>query len=392
MARYKSLQRGTAVLDKRKGGDVWTIRYRIRDATSKTGWTQKRETLPDCRSQKAALKTLSERLREANVLNNSPRQSIGMSFATFASGLWQSYLENRKVKPSTVYSYQSMLTRYLLPAFGQRRMDEITTVELTQFFTKLRREKAAKYLLNLYALLRVMFEVASEYDVIDVSPVRRKLHRPQSDAKEKPALTPQQVRQIIDNVAAVYRPLFFLAAITGLRLGEVLALQWQDVDLLGQTLSVTHSLWRNQLVRPKTEASVRSIHLPAGLVEVLRSHREGSAFRGPSDFAFCKRDGAPLDPNHLRKKVLYPAMERAGIKRQARAHGFHMFRHSAGSIVHAKTGDLKLAQELLGHARLSTTSDIYVHVDERMAELATELIAGELNCAQIVPKSEESIN
>ena len=67
---------------------------------------------------------------------------------------------------------------------------------------------------------------------------------------------------------------------------------------------------------------------------------------------FCKRDGAPLDPNYLRKKVLYPAMDLAGIERRARSHGFHMFRHSAGSIVHAKTGDIRLAQELLGHARI----------------------------------------
>jgi site-specific recombinase XerD len=104
---------------------------------------------------------------------------------------------------------------------------------------------------------------------------------------------------------------------------------------------------------------------------------------------FCKLDGSPLDPNYLRKKVLYPAMKEAGIVPQARAHGFHVFRHSAGSIVHAKTGDLKLAQELLGHAQMSTTSDIYVHVPEKVAERATEIVAHELSCAQIVPKSTE---
>src|SRR5260370_33088755 len=98
-------------------------------------------------------------------------------------------------------------------------------------------------------------------------------------------------------------------------------------------------------------------------------------------------------------------MDCVWVARRARAHRFHLFRLSAGSIVHATTGDLKLAQELLGHARISTTSDIYVRVPEKMAELATEIIAGELccaqivpmiggesNCAQIVPKSQEPVN
>jgi len=80
--------------------------------------------------------------------------------------------------------------------------------------------------------------------------------------------------------------------------------------------------------------------------------------------------------------VLYPAIKEAGIVPQARAHGFHVFRHSAGTIFHAKTGDLKLAQELLGHAQMSTTSDIYVHVPEEVAEHATEIVAQELSCAQ----------
>ena len=392
MARYKSLQRGTAVLQERKSGAVWTIRYRVRDATSKSGWTQKREVLLNCRSKKDALRTLSQRVSETNIVNNSPHQATGMTFAAFASGLWQSYLENRNVKPSTVYSYGSMLNRYLLPSFGQRRLEEITTVELTQFFTKLRKKLAPKYALNLYALLRIMFEVATEYDLIELSPLRRKLHRPQGESEVKPALTPLQLRHIIENIADKHRPLFLLAAITGLRLGEVLALRWGSIDLVKQRLSITHSLWRNQLVKPKTEASIRTIHLPAVLVEALSLHKGDSAFIDETDFVFCKGDGSPLEPNYLRKKVLYPAMKLAGIERKARAHGFHMFRHSAGSIVHAKTGDLKLAQELLGHARISTTADIYVHVPEKLAELATELIAGELNCAQIVPKSKESIN
>jgi len=389
MARcYRSVQRGTAVLQKRKDGSVWTIRYRVRDENSKQGWKQKREALPDCKSKKEALMLLSEKVSSANVSNNTKDEGRGVTFAMFTAGLWQTYLENRKVKPSTAYSYRSMLTRYLLPEFGANKLDQVTTSAITQFFSGVPRGLSAKYRLNLYALLRVMFEVASEYDLVDVSPVRRKLHRPQGAAKKKMALTPAELRKIIDNAPKEYRALFLTAVITGLRLGEVLGLRWVNVDLQDRRLSVTHSLWRDELMKPKTEASVRTIHLPVSLVDVLLSQRERSEFTNSSDFVFCKRDGSPLDPNYLRKKILYPAMKQAGIVPQARTHGFHMFRHSAGSIVHAKTGNLKLAQELLGHARISTTSDIYVHVPEKLAELATEVMAQELSCAQIVPKIE----
>ena len=74
-------------------------------------------------------------------------------------------------------------------------------------------------------------------------------------------------------------------------------------------------------------------------------------------------------------------------------HGFHLFRHSAGSIVHALTRDLKAAQELLGHSRISTTSDIYVHLDESVAEEATEALAKAIipNCGLLVAQESDRI-
>jgi integrase len=77
----------------------------------------------------------------------------------------------------------------------------------------------------------------------------------------------------------------------------------------------------------------------------------------------------------LWKKVLHHALKSAGIARIPHAHGFHLFRHSAGSIGHAATRDLKLAQDLLGNSRILTTSDIYVHLDPTTAEEAIEALA-----------------
>jgi hypothetical protein len=84
----------------------------------------------------------------------------------------------------------------------------------------------------------------------------------------------------------------------------------------------------------------------------------------PDDFLFSQLDGAPASPDSLRVAVLYPALDRAGIKREPRVSGFHLLRHTAGTLLHKQTGNLKLTQKQLGHAQMSITADLYVHPDE----------------------------
>ena len=81
--------------------------------------------------------------------------------------------------------------------------------------------------------------------------------------------------------------------------------------------------------------------------------------------------------------MLYPAMDRAAIDRGKRTHGFHIFRHTGGSIVRTVTGDMKLAQLQLGHSRMSTTSGIYVHTNEQDIQRAGEALAETI--AKVLP-------
>lgn len=126
---------------------------------------------------------------------------------------------------------------------------------------------------------------------------------------------------------------------TGVRVGELLGLTWSNVDFSRGELSITHSLWRRELVTPKTDASVRTIHLPEVLTNLLAEHQKGARFNSPEDFVFGRVDGTPQDPDYLRKNVLHKALKAAGIEPGYRSHGFHLFRHSAGSIVHSITRD-----------------------------------------------------
>ena len=157
---------------------------------------------------------------------------------------------------------------------------------------------------------------------------------------------------------ASYRALFATTALTGARLGELLALQWRHVDLAGRKLRIEQSLWRSQLFAPKTAGSVRTIHFGEGLAQVLTEHSQETARKSPEDFVFCKPNGEPLHPDVLRKDVLYPALDRLGILRRSGASDFHTFRHSAASFINEQTGNLKLAQKLLGHSTIDMTAEV----------------------------------
>jgi integrase len=377
-----SYQTGSIVTRYRDDGtEYYLLRYRVRDPSAKSGWKEKTEVLAST-AKKKALEEGQKRMREINKINqSSPRPSL--TFESFANGLWRSFVANKNYKPSTVSSYQSMLDNYVLPLLGKKLLNQIGPEQVTSFLEDVRAGGvSSKYLLNLYTLVRLMFEVAVEYDLIEVNPVRKKLHRPSWERKEKPALSAEEIRRVIERVPERYRMLFVLVALTGLRVGELLALRWRNVFTDSRLLTITHSLWKGQLVSPKTKSSMRSIRLPAMLVRLLQDHRAVSKWIGPDDFVFCREDGSPLNPDYLRKDVLYVAIASAGIERVSREHGFHLFRHSAASIVHAETRDLKAAQELLGHSRIDTTADVYVHTSEAVAEEATETLA-----RAIIPES-----
>src|SRR5262249_12102218 len=206
----------------------WTLRYAVRDADSRTGWIYRREFLPVGISQKEAEAIRKKRMETINTLNNSLVSQPATTFEQFAAGLWQEYQEQRRLQESTRYSYASMLKNLLLPSLGRMRLDRITAAYISRLM-KAAREKgySDKTQLNLFSLLKLMFEVAREYDLISSNPVRPKLHRPVHERKEKRSFTPEQIRALIQHIPTEYLALFFTAAVLGLRFNELAGLQWR---------------------------------------------------------------------------------------------------------------------------------------------------------------------
>jgi integrase len=236
---------------------------------------------------------------------------------------------------------------------------------------------------NLILLLQGIYSLAADNDLVVKSPIR-KSHKPVCRRKEQPIWSPETIAAILREAPRPYCALFYCVALTGVRQGELLGLQWKHINLAARKLRIEQSLWQGQLVAPKTVGSVRTICLGNVLTEVLDAHFQQTAHKAPADFVFCTNEGSLLHPDVVRKDVLYPILDRLRIARTPGESGFHTFRHSAASILNERTGNLKLTQKLLGHSNISTTKDVYTHISEE-TEREAALTVEEAICGGFVP-------
>jgi integrase len=169
--------------------------------------------------------------------------------------------------------------------------------------------------------------------------------------------------------------LFVVALTTGMRQGELLGLRWRDVELAEGSLQVRSTLERDdggvyRFVEPKTARSRRRVTLTATAVTALRAHRAaqlkerialGSAW-DDLDLVFPNEVGRPLDPTNVTERAFRRTLRRAGLPRIR----FHDLRHTAATLMLARNVHPKVASEMLGHAQVAITLDLYSHVTPTM--------------------------
>ncbi|HEV2357498.1 MAG TPA: site-specific integrase [bacterium] len=191
-------------------------------------------------------------------------------------------------------------------------------------------------------------------------------------------LTPTQVSALLEAAREDrLHALYVMAITTGLRQGELLGLQWDDVDLTGALLHVRHSLHevngRLSLGEPKTARAKRPVDLPRIAVAALREHRERMLAEGhPHGWVFCDTEGGPVRRPNLLRRSFQPLLKKAGLP-QIR---FHDLRHTAATLLLLQGVHPKVVQERLGHSQISVTLDTYSHVLPSMGrEAAAKLDA-----------------
>ncbi|MEJ7891707.1 MAG: site-specific integrase [Solirubrobacteraceae bacterium] len=196
------------------------------------------------------------------------------------------------------------------------------------------------------------------------------------------AFTREQLAAFLLVVDRRHRVMFRLLAATGLRVSEVVALQWRHLQLDGSRphVKVRRGIVRGRVGPPKTKQSRRDVGIPAALVDELRAHRKATEYPGDDDLVFPSLNGQSLNVSNVRRRVLKPAAEEAG----ASWAGFHTFRHTMASMLFERGANAKQVQRTLGHHSAAFTLSTYVHLldDDQAdaldldAELSTKVDTG----------------
>jgi len=279
------------------------------------------------------------------------------------------------LKYATQKIYSLILRTHLLPRFRDCRLCDITRAEVQRFVTsKLKDGYAWETTNHFRTLLSKIMSTAVSWNYLLDNPVHG-VKMPERTLKRRHRfLMMDDVRRLIAASEEPVRTIVMLATMTGLRIGEILALRLGRINLEAGTLRVEETCYHGHFGTPKTKASRRELPLPSVVVQALLAHRLRSSDKSDEALVFCTSNGTPLASNNLRKRQLHPACVRAELA----PINWHTLRHTHGTLLHEQGTPLRVAQAQLGHSHMTTTLEVYTHASGSAQRQAVELLENQL--------------
>lgn len=313
-----------------------------------------------------------------------------LKFSEFTE-IWKRDYGSKELAPSTYKRYCRMLETRLLPYFGHLYINKIKPTDIMKFYdllekdTQLVRKKgnngsktkkplSGKTILEHHRLLRAMLHKAVYWQLIVANPAER-VQPPKARKPKRKSYDDEQTKILLENLELLssedtkYKVAIILTVFTGVRLGELMGLEWQDVDFKNGIISINRS---SQYLAdmgvftkvPKTESSIREIAIPEFIISLLEEYKlwyeEQKSIYGElwtdSDRLFVQADGKPMHPSTI-SKWFVKYVGQIGLP----VINFHGLRHTNASLLVAQNIDIAVISARLGHAQISTTLDFYVH-------------------------------
>lgn len=280
-------------------------------------------------------------------------------FAEYADEFLRVYarVEN---KPSEVDTKEKILRNHLKPEFGKKRLNEITKADIKAYRSKkLMAGYAPKTINNHVAVLTKLLAEAEEGELIQFVPRVRRMKLPPAGFD---FLTVEEANALIEAADEEWRTMIIVALRTGLRQGELLGLQWQDVNLEKGFLVVRRSVFRGRVGSPKSNKG-RVVPLCDEAIQALVTQRHS---RGP--YVFCDRRGELLSDNQCKHPL-----ERACLQAELRRVGWHVLRHTFASHLIQCGVNIVKVQQYLGHSDIRVTMR-YAHLNPDMERESVKVL------------------
>ncbi len=273
-----------------------------------------------------------------------------------------------RLRPKTIATYEAHLRLHILPKLGRRRLPEVTTDDVASLSAEMQRAGFAAWTIKgALATLSGLMRHAARRGLISENPVARleRGERPTTTEKEKRVLSADEIGLLLDAADEKYRALLATAVGTGLRLGELVGLRWQDVDLDAGFVHVrTQVDQKGRRGLPKTATAVRQVVLSPQLGRLLAEHRLGSPFSAPADPVFASAVGTPVGHDNVSKRGLAAAVKRADLLDASRPGlTMHSCRDTFASHLIIDPGlDVVQVSRQLGHANPAITAKTYARM------------------------------
>ncbi len=353
----------------RARGPQWYAKFRLPDGRQvqrrlEPAWTERGRPPAGYFTKRMADAWLRSTLDEARrgVLPGMVR--TGATFADAAAEYLRCIGEDRNRKASTVEDYRSIIEVHLLPAFGEQRIEDITVVSVEAFQAQLGHRmhrgrpitpRTRNKVLN---VLSGIFSRARKVWGLPMNPAAELERHPGRNSGDIEVFSPEEVHALLraahDGLdAAIYAT----AAFAGLRMGELRALTWRDVDFPRSVIRVRASYAAGELSVPKS-GKVRSVPMVDEVAQRLAVLSNRKWFTGDDDLVFCEEGGTWLNDDRLRRRYA-TALNAAGLRRLR----FHDLRHTFGSLAITRA-DIVEVQAWMGHADIQTTMR-YLHYRDR---------------------------
>ena len=295
--------------------------------------------------------------------------------------------KKREVRESTYWAYESIWRKSIHPVLGGTEVAELRRQDVQAFVDDLLQKKSQKTTRDTIIVLKMVVRYAAEELDVNVS-TTWKLRYPKRASDSAPGrpvvYSPDEFRKIVETCEEYPSPTalgIMLAICTGMRIGEVCALRFEDIDVNARTVSVQRTIERiyfqdedgtyhTKLIvnPPKSASSRRQIPIMNGIMPLVRKYH---AIARP-DYYVCSMKERPTEPRLFRKQYDDFIQNRCGLRRIK----FHGLRHTFATMMINGKNDVKTVSELLGHADVVTTLGTYVHPSE---EAKRKSIDGTLN-------------